>query len=76
VDYRKTCLDSTRKYKITDVHDIGHATAALPYCDIFLTEHSLRHLLTRQDLGLDRQFKCIVISDTKVAIDRLKIVTG
>lgn len=48
--------EPNRKYKPTDTHDIRHAEVAVPYFDTFLTEHSLRHLLTRTDLGLDRLY--------------------
>ena len=55
-------MDSTRRYKPTDKHDILHATAALPYFDVFLTEKSLKHLLTRTDMALDRLYNCRVVS--------------
>ncbi|MCB1717533.1 MAG: hypothetical protein KDK05_20610, partial [Candidatus Competibacteraceae bacterium] len=64
-------FDQRRRYKPNDIHDIGHATAALPYFDAFLTEHSLRHLLTREDLALDRLYGCTVISDPSEAIESL-----
>ena len=55
-------MDSKRKYKPTDIHDILHATAALPYFDVFLTERSLTHLLTRTDMALDRLYECRVVA--------------
>ena len=64
--------DRDRKYKPTDVHDFCHAETALPYFDTFLTENSLRHLLTRHDLGLHRLHNCTVISDPEIAVEEVK----
>ena len=69
-------METSRKYKATDMHDFGHATAALPYFDTFLTEHSLRHLLTRQDLGLDRLYDCTVVSDPRAATETIRVATS
>lgn len=64
--------ERNRKYEANDMHDIGHASTALPYFDTFLTEHSLRHLLTRKDLGLDRLYDCMVVSDPRVATETIR----
>ena len=64
--------DRSRKYEANDMHDIGHAMAALPYFDTFLTERSLRHLLTREDLGLDVLYGCTVVSDPRMAIETIR----
>lgn len=64
--------ERNRKYKPTDAHDFRHAETALPYFDAFLTENSLRHLLTRCDLGLDRLYNCTVISDPERAVEEVK----
>jgi len=55
-------MDSTRRYKPTDTPDFFHATAALPYFDVFLTERSLKHLLTRTDMALDKLYDCRVVA--------------
>lgn len=68
--------DKGRKYKPTDLHDIRHAAGALPYFDVFLTEHSLRHLLTRKDLALDRLYGCRVVSDLSAAIAEIEEILG
>ena len=60
-----------RKYKPTDFHDFRHAETALPYFDVFLTENSLCHLLMRNDLGLDRLYNCMVISDPEIAFEKI-----
>ena len=63
--------DRNRKYKPTDFHDFRHAETALPYFDAFLTENSLCHLLMRHDLGLDRLYNCMVISDPEIAVEKV-----
>jgi hypothetical protein len=68
--------EPNRKYKPTDMHDIRHAEVALPYFDTFLTEHSLRHLLTRTDLGLDRLYRCTVISDPNRAVEEVEKIVS
>lgn len=64
--------DPGRRYKKGDLTDIDHAETALPYFDMFLTEHSLRHLLTRSDLALDRLYDCIVISQPEDAVREIE----
>ena len=68
--------EPNRKYKPTDMHDIRHAEVALPYFDTFLTERSLRHLLTRTDLGLDRLYRCTVISDPNRAVEKVEKIVS
>lgn len=68
--------ERSRKYEANDMPDIGHATAALPYFDTFLTERSLRHLLTRKDLGLDRLYDCMVVSDARVSTEAIRGATS
>jgi hypothetical protein len=63
--------DKGRKYKPNDLHDFNHATAAVPYCDYFLTEANLRHLLYDKNLKLDTLFRCKTISDITDAIKEL-----
>ena len=64
--------DRNRKYKPTDIYDFRHAKTALPYFEIFLTENSLCHLLTRQDLSLDLLYNCTVVSDPEIAVQEIK----
>lgn len=54
--------DRKRKYKANDLFDFRHAEAALPYCDFFLTEHSLRSLLNDRNLKLGEYFNCKAVS--------------
>jgi len=54
--------DRKRRYKANDLFDFRHAEAVLPYCDFFLTEHSLRALLNDRNLKLGEYFNCKVVS--------------
>jgi hypothetical protein len=46
-----------------DLHDFGHAAAAVAYCDYFATEKSLHHLLVNE-LKFDQRYDVIVVSKT------------
>lgn len=63
--------DKGRKYKPNDLHDIHHAAAAIPYCDYFLTETNLRHLVYDKNLKFDTLFRCRTISSINDAIEEL-----
>lgn len=52
-----------RKYKPNDLYDIPHAVAAIPYCDYFLTENSLRNLVSDGNLKFETLFRCRTFSD-------------
>ena len=67
--------DKKRKYKLNDLHDFFHATAAVPYCDYFLTEANLRHLMCDKNLKLDTFFRCKTISDITDAIKELSQIS-
>jgi hypothetical protein len=49
-----------QKHRKGDNHDHLHARAALPYCNIFLTERVLGHLLCDKPLEYDKFFGCQV----------------
>lgn len=59
------------KYNDNDIFDIHHAEVALPYCDYFLTERTLKNLIKDNLLRLDSIFKCKVIHDMKESYDEL-----
>jgi hypothetical protein len=68
--------DTKRKYKPNDLHDFHHAVAAIPYCDYFLTENSLRHLVGDRNLKFKTLFPCRTFSDAggaTLALTRLGI---
>ena len=64
--------DTKRKFKLNDLHDFRHAQTALPYFDFFFTEHSLRDLVTRSNVGFDKKYSCEVFSYPNEAIRRAK----
>jgi hypothetical protein len=64
--------DEGRKYKSNDCADFRHACAALPYCDYFLTERSLCHLVSDGNLRFDEHFSCQTFSDPATALTALK----
>lgn len=63
--------DLQRKYKHNDHHDFQHAAAALPYCDFFLTERSLRNLVHDRNLKFASFFRCQTYSDAPSALAAL-----
>ena len=60
--------DRNRKYKGNDTFDFRHAEAALPYCDYFFTERSLRHLVNDGNLNFPTVFDCQVCSSVEEAL--------
>lgn len=61
--------DKDRKFKPNDYYDFEHATAALGYCDSFLTEGPLHDLVTRPQVNLEAVNGCRVFSDVEAAAD-------
>jgi hypothetical protein len=68
--------DRKRKYKANDQFDFRHAEAALPYCDYFLTERSLRHLVNDGNLKFPTEFNCQVCSDPEEAVASLSVLAS
>lgn len=50
-----------RQLNGNDLHDFGHATAALGYCDYFATDRSLCHLIVN-DLKFDQRYQTAVVA--------------
>ena len=61
-----------RKYKPNDLTDLRHAAMALPYCDTFLTEGPLCHLIHEKHLGLTDRFKCQTFADPELALQHVR----
>lgn len=61
-----------RPFRASDFYDIYHATAALPYCDVFLTERFLGTALSRPPLDLGRHFGTAVIWNEEAALQHLR----
>jgi hypothetical protein len=60
-----------RRLTTNDWADWNHAAAALPHCDVFMTEKHLAHQL-RQELGADKQYRCTVIGTLERALAELQ----
>ena len=71
-----TRWDKERKYKPNDSYDFNHALGAIPYYDYFLTEHSLRQLVSNKNLSFDTIFHCKTISDVNDAISELSQISS
>ncbi|MCI4679080.1 hypothetical protein K9U33_10525 [Rhodoblastus acidophilus] len=67
--------DKERKFKPNDYYDFHHATAALSYCDYFLTDGPLHVLITRPQLDLERVNDCKVLSDPAEAAEAMRFAT-
>lgn len=65
----ETDRDAKKPLSSNDWFDLSHAAAALPYCDVFLTERNLAHKL-RQLLKADVQYGCQVIGSLEDASAR------
>lgn len=61
--------DKKRRFEGNDLHDFHHAAAAVPYCDAFFTEKSLRSLLQSNHLKIRQDFACRVISSESEAAE-------
>jgi hypothetical protein len=65
--------DKQRKFKPNDYYDFQHATAALTYCDLFLTEGPLQVMVTRPQVNLEAVNGCKVISNVADAAEFLRM---
>lgn len=58
-----------RSFKFQDFFDLRHATAAIPYCDVFLTEKFMKTACTSGLLDFGTGYGTQIISDEMEAID-------
>ena len=58
-----------RPFEFQDFFDIYHAAAAIPYCDVFLTEKFLKTVCTNRPLEFADSFATEIISDEAEALD-------
>lgn len=76
-----TCLHAAvrwnkgRQLAANDFHDFHHAAAALGYCDVFLTERSLKAMVTASNIALDKRFNCEVRAGLPDALKLLRLGT-
>jgi hypothetical protein len=66
--YARVRWDRDRRFKANDVEDFFHAAAALPYCNVLLTEHSLSTLLTSGTPSLATEFGASVAAKERDAL--------
>jgi hypothetical protein len=59
--------DQKRAYKNGDYEDFRHAGSAIPYCDVFLTERSLAHMLKHPPAAINQSFGCAVFAKSAEA---------
>jgi hypothetical protein len=63
--------DKDRRFKENDAYDFQHASCAIPYYDYFLTENSLKELISKKSLGFSNYYKCNVMADIQETINEL-----
>ncbi len=68
--------NKAHKFKPTDMNDFRHAAGALPYCDYFVTENPLRHLVCQASLSYHDRYSWIVLSDVEQAVGELSELQG
>jgi len=66
-----TRWDLARKYRRNDCADFRHAASAIPYFDFFLTERSLKALLSDGNLKIRDYSNCIICSTAEEALHAL-----
>lgn len=64
--------DKKRRFEANDFYDFNHAASALGYCDVFLTENSLKSMVGVGPVFLDRLLNCKVSAklDDAIAVVR------
>lgn len=73
-----TCMHASlrwqklEKFEANDFPDFHHATAALVYCQMFLTERGLKARVTTKNVSLDEIYACAVAASVPEAIDLLQ----
>ena len=58
-----------RAFTFNDIFDLRHAAAAIPYCDVFLTEKFMKTACTNGLLDFGTAYGTRIISDEEEAID-------
>lgn len=67
--------DKQRKFKPNDYFDFQHGTAALAYCDLFLTEKPLWDMIRRPQLNLESVNGCRTVWELGEAVDALETLS-
>lgn len=61
-----------RPFKASDFYDMYHAAAALPYCDMFLTEAFMGTILKNPPLSFGTLFDTDIVWDEADALQLLR----
>lgn len=69
--FAASCWDGSKRLTENDIFDFYHAQIGIPYCDIVLTELSLKTLVCSQHLRLDRIYNTEIIADPAEAAQRI-----
>lgn len=67
--------DKNRKYKPNDYFDFKHASAAIPYCDIFATDTQLATLLKSGNLSFEDKYNTKVVSTSGDLLKKLNDIS-
>lgn len=65
-----------RSFKFQDFFDLRHAVAAIPYCDVFLTEKFLKTACTSDLLDFGTVYGTRIVSEEEEAIDVVSRLAG
>jgi hypothetical protein len=74
-------FDRNRRFKPGDGADLFHAATAIPYCNVFITDRSMRHLLTTPPTDFTKLYGCAILGSVDEAVQylrevRLRVKTG
>lgn len=61
--YTEFQWDRNRNYRPNDLYDVGHAEAAIPYCNAFATDAGLASLIRQS--GLATEFECSILTSRR-----------
>lgn len=67
--------DKQRKFKPNEYFDFQHGTAALAYCDLFLTEKPLWDMIRRPQLNLESVNGCRTVWELGEAVEALETIS-
>ena len=65
-----------RPFNAHDIYDLRHAAAAIPYCDVFLTEKFLKTACTSKLLDFGGVFGTRIISDEDEALNAISTLAA
>jgi hypothetical protein len=70
--YAAVRWNKQQQLEANDFFDFRHAAAAIGYCDAFITERSMRAMVTANHLSLDRRYGCKVLANVDESIAYLE----